>query len=86
MNINPQQLYKVLEFDTGLVIVPQSAHLHMPNTVGLIVADFATCGEYLARYCSERMSGKDQRAAHKWALRGAKVLKAGDLDKPVGHG
>lgn len=82
MNINPLDLYKVLEFDGGVIIVPQAAHLRMPNTVGLIVADFATCGEYLARYCSERQAGKDQRTAHQWALRGAKVLKAGDLDQP----
>lgn len=86
MNIQSQQLYKVVEADVVVAIIPQHAHLNMPNTVALIVADFATCGEYLARYCSERNAGKDPRTAHQWALRGARVVQAGDLDKPVGHG
>lgn len=82
MNVNPLQLYKVVEADVVVAIIPERAHLNMPNAVALIVADFATCGEYLARYCYERNAGKDPRTAHQWALRGAKVLRAGDLDPP----
>jgi hypothetical protein len=88
-NVNTLQLYKVCEFNSGIVIIGSRDNLQRPDTVELIIADLPTIGEYLARYCYERANGKDPKAAHAEALKGARVIAKGHLDQvtpEVGHG
>lgn len=88
-NVSPLQMYKVCEFDSGIIIIGGRDNLQRPGVVQLIVADLPTCGEYLARYCYERAAGKDPKAAHAEALKGARVIEKGHLDQStpeVGHG
>ncbi len=87
-NVNALQLYKVCEFDSGIIIIGSRDNLQRPGVVNLIIADLPTCGEYLARYCFERAAGKDPQAAHAEALKGARVIQKGHLDQTapnVGH-
>lgn len=81
MNVKPLALYKVVEFDKGVIILNAVDALKRPDARYLIVADFATCGEYLARYCHERSQGRDVLTAHQAALRGARVIQRGHSDQ-----
>lgn len=89
-NVSDLAQYKVCEFDSGIIIIGARDHLQRPGVINLIIADLPTCGEYLARYCYERVHGKDPKAAHAEALKGARVIAKGHLDQaapgPVGHG
>jgi len=82
VNVKPLALYKVVEFDKGVIILNAvDSMMKRPDAHYLIVADFATCGEYLARYCFERAQGKDVVTAHQAALKGARVIQRGHSDQ-----
>lgn len=67
-------LYKVVEFDSGIVIIAQQDNLQRPGATPLIVGNGDTVAEYLARYMHARESGKDIVTAHSIALAGAKII------------
>lgn len=82
MKISTILQYKVVEADKALAIINAADSLQRAGTVELIMSDMATCCEYLARYTHERARGAHPRDAHSYALKGAKVITPGDLDKP----
>lgn len=79
MFINGVALYKVVEFDHGVIVLNALDKMtDRPSAVELIVADIRTCGEYLARYLHARgdgAAGKSMAEAHRQALQGAIVVK-----------
>lgn len=79
MQISQFLQYKVIEADTHVSIIPGRNSVR--GAIELIVADMPTCAEYLARYTYERAGGKAPKEAHQVALRGAKVLQKGHLDR-----
>jgi len=79
MNINGYALYKVVEFDTGILILNALDKLEHRRCVELIHADARTCAEYLLRYLharSDGAAGKSMVEAHRQALQGAIVVKS----------
>jgi hypothetical protein len=72
MNINPFEQYRVVETAQVIAIVPASAQVKDANN--LIIADIETCGQYLVRYTEHRAAGKEIKAAHELALRGANII------------
>lgn len=78
MNINGFALYKVVEFDKGIILLNALDSMPGRQCVELVMADAKTCGEYLARYLHARgegAAGKTIEQAHKEALAGAKVVQ-----------
>jgi len=75
-------LYKVVEFDKGILILNALDNMtNRPGATELIVADSKTIGEYLMKYLHARpKAGISIRDAHKQALVGAMVVRKGDLD------
>lgn len=73
------QTYHVIEFGNGVAVV--LARDVRPGGRPLIEADLPTCGEYLARYLHERAHGKGIVAAHAAALKGANVIRKGNIDR-----
>lgn len=67
--------YKVIESEKALVILYASDKLNMPGAQELIIADLATCCEFMIRYCEQRSDGKEPLQARELALRGARTLK-----------
>lgn len=81
MFINDAALFKVVEFDQGILILNALDAMPGRKHVDLVVADAKTCGEYLLRYLHARAqgaAGKTPAEAHKQALEGAIVVKAWD--------
>ena len=78
MILTKTQLYKVVEFDKGIVILHQDDNLGGRNDmVPLIIADMPTICEYLPRYHELRAAGVEWREAHQRALEGAVVVDPG---------
>ena len=76
MNISNLLSYKVVEFDKGLCIIPAIDQLGgRQGITELIIADIATCCEYLIRYTHARAKGHSIPHAHDEALKGAIVVK-----------
>jgi hypothetical protein len=73
VNVNPLEQYKVIEAERVIAIVPQNGVV--PGANNLIIADMATCCEYLSRYTEHRINGKDIKEAHELALRGAQIVR-----------
>lgn len=77
MFINALALYKIVEFQNGILVLNALDKLDRPHTE-LVVADARTCGEYLLRYLHARAdgaAGKTMEEAHRQALVGAIVVK-----------
>lgn len=75
MNINKFMQYRVVEFQTGIVITLANSQVNMPQASNLIISDMPTCCEYLRRYTEARAGGKEVKEAHEIALRGANIIK-----------
>lgn len=82
MKINDIELYKVVEFDSGLIIMRADDSLQRKQSIDLIAAPMRGCCEYLIRYTEARAQGKHPRDAHSHALKGAKIIRPGHLDQP----
>lgn len=82
MKIEGEALYKVVEFEKGIIILNALDTMSdRPEAVGLIAGKPNVIGEYIVRYLHARSKGKDIRAAHQEALgKDAIVLRKGDLD------
>lgn len=81
MNINGVALYKVVEFEGGILLMNALDKMTDRKNVELVIADVRTCGEYLARYLYARgdgAAGKSMAEAHRQALEGAIVVKKWD--------
>lgn len=72
MNISPILQYKVIEHEKTLAIIGPTDTITGANN--LIIADMATCCEFLIRYTEHRMRGKEVKAALELALRGANII------------
>lgn len=72
--------YKVVESEKAIVILYASDKLNMPNSFELVIADLATCCEFLARYTHERAQGRNPMDARTWALKGARIHAPTELD------
>lgn len=83
MKIEGEALYKIVEFDKGIIILNALDTMPgRPEAVGLIAGKPSVIGEYLVRYMHARGEGKNIREAHKQALgKDALVLRKGDLDE-----
>lgn len=66
--------YKVVEAPKALVILYASDKV--PGSVELVIADLATCCEFLMRYSEARATGNDVEHAKELALRGARMMHA----------
>lgn len=76
--------YKVVEGEHFLMIVGADIGVNDPKSVDLIISNMTTCAEYIARYGYERSQGLGIRAAHKEALKGARIIAAKPLNIPPG--
>lgn len=78
------QKFKVIEFDTGIVILQAVDSLAgRKDAAELIVADMPTIAEYLVRYHEYRAYGFDLRESHSKALSGAAIIASGVMDLPA---
>lgn len=88
MFINDSALFKLVEFDQGLLMMNALDSMPGRKHVVLILADAKTCGEYLARYLHARATGaagQSPAVAHRQAMAGAIVINQWD-GHTVGHG
>lgn len=75
MIINGFALYKIIETNNGLAVINAVDKSDRPEVVELIVADAATCGNYLLRYLYARSKpGSTMTSAHKEALADARMI------------
>lgn len=82
MQVSKFLQYKVIESEQHLSIIP--AKRVVQGAIDLVIADISTCCEYLIRYADERAGGKLPKEAHQVALKGARVLQKGHLDREPG--
>lgn len=78
MHINGFALYKIIEFDKGVLLANYLDKMNDRQHVELIVGDARTCAYYLARYLHARGNGAagiSMPEAHRQALEGLTVVK-----------
>jgi hypothetical protein len=80
MKMSHFETYKVVECGDFLAIMRPQDNFNDHKKADLIVSDLPTCCEYLARYTYARAGGKSIDDAHREALAGARVIKAGSRD------
>lgn len=71
MHFSKLKMYKVVEFDHGLVIIDDGDDLKDPKAQPLMKGYAGTVITYLDRYFYEREAGTDKRDAHELALNAA---------------
>jgi hypothetical protein len=72
--------YKVVECSEFIAIMKPQDKFNDYNAQDLIIGDLPSVCEYLARYTHARSAGKEIDDAHREALAGATVIKAGGRD------
>lgn len=78
MKLEKGQLYKLVEFDRGFVVLHKDDELGGRNeVVPLIIADMNTIAEFMVRYNEFRTQGLHWREAFQRALYGAKIVDPG---------
>lgn len=79
MKFNPLEMYKLVEGDHFVMLVPMHAQLTLKN-VELVAGDVAHVTEYLQHYVHSRVAGRRIKQAHTEALIGARVVGPNHLD------
>lgn len=72
MDFSNLSLYKVIEAARVVAIVPRDGIV--PGANNLIIGPMASCREFLGKYLEARLNGMEIKAAHAFALQGAKIV------------